>query len=75
LALVKKALNLLSSIEIKIFICSIGVFAAPEEILKLTKNPSLTLITWLVYGIIAFIAALCYVELGCTFLVSGGSYA
>jgi L-type amino acid transporter 5 len=54
---------------------SLGIFAAPQAILIVTQNPALTLLIWLIYGIIALVAALCYVELGCTFPVSGGDYA
>ncbi|OXA56652.1 large neutral amino acids transporter small subunit 1 [Folsomia candida] len=52
-----------------------GIFAAPQGILNMTGNAGVTLLVWLSAGLIALIAALSFVELGCTFPVSGGDYA
>jgi len=55
--------------------CHTGIFAAPDAILSQLTSASLALIVWVAFGVIALISALCYVELGLTFPVSGGDYA
>lgn len=52
-----------------------GIFITTSGILGHTNSFGLTLVTWVVGGIIALIGALCYCELGTMIKKSGSEYA
>ena len=52
-----------------------GIFVTTSTILGYTQSFGLTLITWVVGGLIAMIGTLCYIELGTMIQKSGSEYA
>ena len=51
-----------------------GTFISPRLVVKLTDNLGLAILVWLLCGVVSFLGALCYCELGCTFRKAGGEY-
>ena len=52
-----------------------GIFVTTSAILGYTQSFGLTLITWVVGGLIAMVGTLCYIELGTMIQKSGSEYA
>ena len=52
-----------------------GIFITPKTILCLTGSFGLSLVVWVIGGVIAAAGGLCYVELGLLIRKSGGEYS
>lgn len=52
-----------------------GIFVAPSIIARIVRAPGLSLVVWLVAGLLAVCGALCYAELTAAIPVTGGTYA
>lgn len=72
----KKSLNLFNCVAI---VCSItghvSVFVAPTAILQYTGSVGLSIIIWILGGIMNLFLSLCFTELACMFPKAGGPYA
>lgn len=72
----KKSISLLHCVSI---LCSVtghvSVFVAPTAILRYTGSIGLSLVMWLVGGVMNLFLALCYTELATMFPMAGGPYA
>ena len=72
----KQRLGLMSGVAMVIGnIIGSGIFLTPSGIIHEVGSPALSLIIWTVSGLVAFIGALCFAELGTTIVKSGSSYA
>ncbi|OAF69322.1 hypothetical protein A3Q56_02946 [Intoshia linei] len=71
----ERSMGLLSGISMIVgVIIGCGIFISPVDILKATDNVGMSLIVWLICGIIATLGSLIFAELGCNFQESGGIY-
>lgn len=72
----KKQLGLISGVGL-IFgnVIGSGIFITTRSIFGYTQSFGLTLVVWIVGGIIAFVGSLCYCELGTMIQKSGSEYA
>ncbi|RKP26239.1 amino acid/polyamine transporter I, partial [Syncephalis pseudoplumigaleata] len=52
-----------------------GIFSAPSFVWQLVGSPGMALVMWLVGGVLSYMGALCYVELGTMLPKSGGEQA
>ena len=51
-----------------------GIYISPTGIVENTETPGLSMILWLVAGVVAAMGALCYAEVGLLIPKSGGEY-
>ena len=52
-----------------------GIFISPSLVIVEVQEPGLSLIVWVICGLIALIGSLCYCELGTVVRKAGGNYA
>ena len=72
----KREINLLyaTSVMVGVIIGS-GIFVSPTAIVQQSGSVGLSLILWVVSGVVEILIALSYCELGCMFPKAGGEYA
>ena len=71
----RKELNLISGTAVVIgLMIGSGIFITPSSILSYSQSFGLTLVLWVVGGLIALIGGLCFTELGVLIKKSGSTY-
>ncbi len=70
-----RSLTLLDGLAMLIgIVLGIGIFKAPSLVALFVPNETVFIALWLLGGVIAFIGALCYIELCTTYPDAGGEY-
>ena len=72
----RRELNLLYSVSVMLgVVIGSGIFVSPVSIMFHCQSVGLSLIIWVLSGLLSLCIALCYVELACMFPKAGGEYA
>ena len=72
----RKSVGLFQSFTLLVsIIIGSSIFITPSLAIKDTKDVGLSIIIWVICGIIALLGALCYCELGSAIKQAGGNYA
>ena len=73
---IEKSFGLMGCVAIIIgSVMGSGIFGAPNLNVVAVDSLAISILIWLRVGVIVTVGALCYVEIGCTFPLSGGDYS